>query len=298
VFKDYHTYKVNRTGIRLNAYEPHTISKQRGAIEGSVVEGVDEAGNPTLYFLDPSFGPCRAAQGVIQSAGRDVWNTFQTVNLDSTVTCRSLYYPTTLQVWQNIATGASDVPDTGLTLQTNAQRTTEGGEVRRGWSTRTGASCGTYAMCLYSDNIDAGTARSKTLVPFIAVEGQGLIWQMDTGNDDNGTAYAARITTKPYSPTNLQTAFEIRGATVIGKAVTGASITPSIIPDGGVTTTETGEDVSFTPAGSETFVIRPNDDLHIADLTTCQVDLADVASPGGRWELARMTLTVTTGKGA
>jgi hypothetical protein len=297
VFKDYHTYKVNRTGIRINAYEAHTISKTRGAIEGSVCEGVDESGNPALYFMDPSFGACRARYGVIQSCGRDVWNTFQTVNLDAEdVVCRSLYYPTTLQVLVNLATDDADAPDLGLTLQTNEQRETPGGDVRRGWATRTGPSTGALTMCLFSDNIDAGAARSRVLVPFIGVEGNGLIWRLDTGDDDNGTEYTARLTTKPYAPTHIQTAFEIKSATVVGKAVEDATAVISVIRNFDETDTKVTDVADFTPSGSEAHVSRYKDDLCIADCVVAQIDVADPDTPGARWELARLSLTVSAGQ--
>jgi hypothetical protein len=296
VFKDYHTYKVNRTGIRINAYEAHTISKSIGAIEGSVVEGVDESGNPALYFLDPSIGPCRARKGVIQRCGADVWNTFQTIDLDATVVCRSLFYPTTAQVFFNIAT-ESEFPDFGLTLQTNEQRQTVGGEARRGWSTRTGASCGALAMCLYADNIDAGTDRSKVLVPFIGVEGDGLIWRLDTGDDDNGEEYAARITTKPYAPTELQTDFEIKTAKLVGKAVDDATLVVSAIPNFGSAETKVAGTVSFDPIDGAEHLTWFMDDLGICGCEVVQLDFADEDTPGARWELARFSMTISAGQG-
>jgi hypothetical protein len=297
VFKDYHTYKVNRTGIRINAYEPHTISKTCGAIEGSVVEGVDESGNPSLYFLDPAIGPCRARKGVIQRCGKDIWRTFQTINLDATVVCRSLFYPTTAQVFFNIATDDSDVPDFGLTLQTNEQRQAPNGEARRGWTTRTGPSCGSLTMGLYSDNIDDDTARSKVLVPFIGVEGDGLVWRLDTGDDDNGTEYSASIVTKPFALADLQTAFEIKTATLVAKAQEDARLSVSAIPNFGTTVTKLAEEVDLTPAGDEAHVTRFMDDLGLAECTVVQVQFADTDTPGERWELARCALTVSAGQG-
>jgi hypothetical protein len=298
-FKDYHTYKLIRTGIRTRAYEAITISKQRGAIPGSVVEGVDESGNPALYFLDGSVGPCRAARTGIQTCGRDVWETFQDINLDAAnVVCRSLFYPTNQQVQWRIAINSGDVPSIALVLQTNEMRSVEGGEARRGFSKWTGPSCGALACCLFSDNIDADTDRSRVLVPFIAVEGDGLIWRLDTGDDDNGTEYAARITTKPFAPTQLKTQFEIKTATLVGKATSGATLVVSAIPDFGATTTEIASDVDLTPAGSEAHVVRHKDDLSIAELTTVQIDFADTATPGARWELARFSMTLSTGQGS
>lgn len=299
VFKETHTYKVMRTGIRINAYEAFTMSKTRGAITGSVVEGIDEAGNPALYVLDPAVGPWRARRGGLQTCGRDVWETFQTINLDATkVVCRSLYYATNRQVQWRIATGSADVPDTGLILQTNEMRSDPGGEARRGYAKWTGDACGALATCLFSSNIDDDEDRSRDLVPFIGVEGNGLIWRLDTGDDDNGTEYTAQITTKPYTPTALQTEFEVHSATVVAKAVSGASLIVSAIPDGGTSTSRIAEDVDCSPEGSETFVTKHKDELGLAGMRSMQIDFADTATPGARWELARFSMTLSAGQGS
>jgi hypothetical protein len=300
VFKQEHTYKVTRTGIRIRAYDSGggAVSKDVGAITGSVVTGTDEAGNAALYFHDPGFGPFRTTRGGLQRCGRDIWNTFQTINLDAAHTvASSLFYPTTGQVFWNIASDTADIPDLGLTLHTNEQRITEGGEARRGWALRTGASCGALTMCLYSDNIDDGTARSQVLVPFIGVEGNGLIWRMDTGDDDNGEEFAARQTTKPFAVGDLQTDVEIKSATLVAKAQDGAALVISAIPNYDADSTTPAGTIDLSPVGSEAQVTRFLDDLSVAECTTFQIDFADTATPGERWELGRFAMTVTSGQG-
>lgn len=299
VAKESHIYKLIRTGELAPAYQAFAESKVVGALPGSMVEGIDEGGNAALYFLDPAVGPYRyMVQRGLQYCGRDVWETWQTVNTDATkVPARSFYYRTTQQVHWRVPTGTDTVPTIGLVLQTNEMRSAEGGEARRGFSVWTGPSCAALAVCLFSSNIDAGTDRSRDLVPLVGVEGGGLIWQTDTGEDDNGTEYAARITTKPYHA-DLQTTFEIKTATVVGKAVDGATLIVSVIPDFGTTTTKMGEPLDFTPLGDEAHVTRFMDDLGIAECTVAQIDFADTDTPGERWELARCALTVSAGQGS
>lgn len=299
VFKDGHIYKCVRTGISTRAYEPITMTKKSGTVRGSVIEGIDESGNPALYFADPAVGPRRAGRGGIQRCGRDVWSTWQDVNLDAAkVTCDALYYPTTQQVQWRFATGSGDVPDTGLVLHTNEQRQDVNGELRRGYAKWTGPSMGALTSCLFSDNIDDDTDRSNVLVPFIGVEGQGLIWRLDTGDDDNGTEYAAQLTTKPFAPTQLETNCEVRNATLIAAAVDDAHVVVSAIPDFGISTTKTSDTIDLSPKGDELHVVRKIDDIGIAELTTVQFDISDPATPGARWELARLSATITPGQGA
>lgn len=299
-FKESHVYKIIRTGNRTRAYEAFAESKEIGALPGSVVEGIDESGNAALYFLDQSVGPYRfTVRGGLQVCGSDVRETWSGVNVDATkVPARGFYYRTAKQVHWRVPTGSDNVPTIGLVIQTNEMRLTPGGEARRGFAKWTGPSCAALACCLFSDNIDADTDRSRTLVPFIGLEGGGLIWRMDTGDDDNGTEYTARITSKPYAPAGLQTQFEIRSATLVAKATADASLTIAVMPDFGLTPSDESAEVSLTPVGSETAVIRHLDDLHLSELKTVQVDIEDLATPGARWELARLTLTDSPGQGA
>ena len=56
------------------------------------------------------------------------------------------------------------------------------------------------------------------------------------------------------------------------------------------------EPVVFTPDGEETNVARLIDDVGLAEMTVGQLDFADTATPGARWELARFAMTVTGGQ--
>lgn len=298
VGKEGHVYKLLRTGGRLRAYNALVESKAVGMIAGSLVEAVDEAGNAAIYFLDTDVGAYRfTVRGGLQYAGADVYETWQTVNVDATkAIARGLYYRANRQVKWCVATGAANVPSLGITVQTNAMRTTEGGDARRGFSTATGSSTAALTMCLYSDNIDDDTARSRVLVPFIGVEGG--IWRCDTGDDDNGTEYAAQITTKPFAPTRLETMFGVKACGLVAKSTSTATLIASAIPNGGTSTTESAETVDLTPTGSETFVIRKLDELSLSEMRTVQFDFADDVTPGARWELARFSATWSPEQGS
>lgn len=297
VGKESHIYKLIRTGNRQRAYDAFAVSKEVGVLPGSMVEGVDEAGNAALYMLDPATGPYRSTlRRGLQRCGKDIWNTWRTVNVDATkVPSRSLFYRTNLQVMWFVPTDDDDVPTIGLQLQTNEMREAEGGEARRGFSIRTGPSCAVLTACLFSSNIDDDTDRSRDLVPLIGLEDDGLVWRLDTGDDDNGEEYEARITTRPYS-IDLQTKFEIKSAKLVAKAQDQAAVVVSAIPDFGETTTKLAEAVDLTPAESEAHVTRLIDDIAIADMTVAQIDFADTDTPGARWELAQFSMTVSGGQ--
>jgi hypothetical protein len=193
-----------------------------------------------------------------------------------------------------VATGAATTPDTQLVLHVQDTRLTEDGDVRGGWAIWTGEQCEALATCLFSTNIDDNTDRNRTLVPFIGRSGSGLIWRTDTGTDDNGTAYAASMESKPFVRGNLLTQFEARGGVVVGKAVTGAAVDVSVIRDFGLET-DTASDVSFTPTASETRVVEQLDHLGLSDMHAMSIGVADVASPTARWELDLIAMRDSAG---
>ena len=302
VFKFSHIYKLVRTGQRTRAYEPICVTKKRGALHGSVVEGVDAMGRSCVYFLDPAVGPCQiGGPNGSQRCGADIWATWQSLNIDATkVVCTSVFYPDTRQVHWWIATGVSNVPDVHVVLQTDAMEQTRDG-LRKGYALWTGPSAGALCACLFSDNVNDGAARSLTLRPVIGLEATGAaaVLRMDTGTDDNGTAYSARVLTKHYAPGNHIDQFEMKSAALIGKAVTGATLNVKLNKNFGEETKSDLDTLTFTPATSETHQTKILDDLMMAELRQIQLEFVDPASPGsGRWELDLMVLKDDRGQRA
>lgn len=289
-----HTYRLKRRGVRTQAYEAIPLTKQRGAIPGSLVEALDSGGNPTPFQLDPDIGPCGVGLGV-ESCGMDLRTTWESVNLDATkVVARSLYFPEKQQIHWWIATGTANVPNLRIVLNTQEMRATDSGW-RRGWSVWDGGSAAALTCCLFASNIDDDTDRSNVLVPFIGVEGGGLVWQTDTGDDDNGTAYAASITTKPFVHGSLLNDFEVTSGALLAKAATGAVLDISLVANFG-TVTKTVPGVLLDPVEDETRVIVRMDDLGLAELKALQLTVADPETPGAQWSLDQFAMHESAGK--
>lgn len=294
VFKKSHTYKLIRTGKRESAYEVVTISKSLGALPGSLVEGVDQYGMPCLYFLDPETGPCKTGGArQIQSCGRDILETWKTVNLDATqVISRGIFYPESRQVQWWIATGSSNSPDLRLVIQTNETRETPDG-VRGGWSLHDGKIATAYATCMYAENIDDDTARSLVLRPFIGVSAANAwVLRCDTGTTDNGTAYAARIVTKPFVVRNLLAKFKVLAASLLAKADASADVKVTLIRDFGLEEPKFVE-TALAASGSETQVIKQLRNLIGAQMYAAQIEFEDIASPDGQWQLQRFDARIS-----
>src|SRR6185295_13650197 len=179
VFKARGIYKLVRRGQRNRAYDVVKYSDALGAIHGSVVSGFTATGQPCVYFIDPVQGPCRVGLGGVVRCGDDIRATWETLNVDATAcACSSLYYPQKRQVHWNIAVDSGNVPSKRIVLHVDKSREYDDG-VRKGWALWTGDIATALAMCLYADNIEADTARSLNLVPFIGLTGSGLVHQCE-----------------------------------------------------------------------------------------------------------------------
>jgi hypothetical protein len=285
-----HIYKLVRTGGRSAAYDVVTISKDRGGLHGSLISGVDQLGRPCIYFLDSNVGPCRYGANGLEWCGSDIRESWALVNLDATkAVCSGLYDPVTRQVQWAIATSSANVPNFGITVQTDAMRSGEDG-THKGWTTWDGTRTAALAQCLFSDNIDAGVARNRVLRPFIAIEGSGLVHRCDTGTTDNGTSYSARIVTKPYVLSSILNKMGVMAGALLAKAVSGATLTLKIIRDFGLET-YTLAGVSTAPTASETQVVKILDSFRMSEARTVQFEFVDDApSTTTRWELQQLAL--------
>lgn len=298
VFKRHAIYKLVRSGRRSHAYDAIKYTDALGAVHGSVLQATDEGGFPCIYFLDHEQGPCRIGREGIKRCGEDIRKTWELLAVDATaVVCSRQYYPQKKHVYWNIAVSGGNTPTKRLVLHTDKTRTYEDG-VRKGWAVWTGDIAKALTMCLYAENIDDNTTRTNKLVPFIGLEGLGLIHRCDTGVDDNGVTYAATITTKPYWMKSLLQKFLTRAAVLLAKAVSGASITVKLIRDFGLETasTITVTGVSFTAEGSETDVIKRLDDFNGADMRVGQFQFVDEGTPSARWELNQFAVIEETGQ--
>ena len=290
VFKQSAIYKLTRTGIRTSAYEQDKYTDAMGAIHGSVISGLDEGGNPCIYFLDYEAGPCRIGIGGIKRCGEDIRMTWSGLNINATkVVTSALYYPKKKQAIWCIATGSSDIPDTAIVLHIDKARTFAEG-VRKGWVLWTSDRAEALTMCSFASNIDDGAARNLNLVPFIGLEGLGLVHRCDTTNADNSVAFTATTTTKPYWLKTILNKFKVRRAALVAKATSAAAVDVKVFRDFQLETTDTDSSVTFTATGSETNVIKDLDDLKGAELRVVQFQFTDISSPTAQWQLNQIAI--------
>jgi hypothetical protein len=288
VSKYSHLYKLVKTGLREKAYEAQEISTTIGALEGSLVEGTDERGNAALYGVDPKLGPWRYGGGGLQRCGLDIYDSFRTRNLDATqVKSRSVFYPDKQKAYFFLPVG-TNVPNFGLTLQTDLTVQREDG-IRLGWGQYTGDSAAVLAACLFATNIEAGAARTLDMKPFVAIGNEVHI--LDTGTTDDGVAFTPQIITGPILTTGTPAIKHgIRAGELVATAVSGGQVKVTLIRNFGEETA-TGVSTSLAPAGTETVKMNTLDDLKMSELKAVQAKIEDGASNSATWNLHRLDLT-------
>ncbi len=296
-FKLQRIYQLSSSGQVKKAYGVRQVSGTRGAIEGSVVEADDAAGESALYFIDPKVGPMQLSVGNgLRRCGRDITRTWKRLNVNATVPARCVYYPDKGQIRWWIAVDGSETTNLMIVLHT-AHTVADGDELRKGWAVWDGAqSEAVYAACLFATNIDDDTDRSLALKPFIAQGGDVLISMCDTGDEDNEEEYAASQLSKPLLRRNGLNQFGIMRGAVIGKAVTDASVEITLIGNFGQTGYTREATAEFTPEDSETSVVVHMDSLGLAELRAVQILIEDPETPGARWELEHLAFEDENGQ--
>jgi hypothetical protein len=296
------------------AYDAVPITKARGALPGSLVEAINQAGQPSLYFLDQSVGPTRLSANGLQWCGRDIQTLWQRVNVNAKVPCHGVYYNNKRQLHYWLALDGSDYPNAKIVLHVNEMRDTDEGG-RRGWVTVAKDNRIATAHCsiMFASNIDTTDPRSFSLVPLIGKEKwtvdlttiRDYIQRCDTGGtdahtaNDTDSAYRAVITTKPFALAGLLNQHEIKSGVLLTKAASepNGSVFIKLIQDFGKV--EKMVDATlYVETSNETHSIQQLDDLHLAELRTLQIsmgDLDDNVDPPDTWELHRLQLKVTGG---
>lgn len=296
VFKYGAIYRLARTGNRLKAYDAKCITKRRGAIRGSVVNGIDQAGNACTYFWDAVVGPCRiTATGQLQVCSWDILTSVGTVNVNASRPCHGQFYPNKRHVKWWVATNSSDLPNRVMVAHTNLMRVVDEG-VRKGWTSwDTGRQTTALCSCMFASNIDSNIARTLDRVPFIGCDNtvdRNFIQKCDTGTTDSASAYQAYTRSKPLFRGNLNTKFGVLAGTLLARAATSVVLSIKLIADYGKDTTNKKEvdSISLTPQASEPQVERYLDDLALSDMRSLQVEIGDLLVNSGAWEANRLVL--------
>jgi len=275
VFKWQRLYKLQRTGRADSAYEAFLLSAAHGAIEGSVISGIDEYGKGCVYFLDPATGPMRVGAAGIQYL-ENVRGTWKRVNTRAVMVAHGVYYPDKKQVHWWIATDSAEVPNLKLVLQVSSVQS-GAGKASRGWSIANGGIATALCSAIVPElihNEDIG-GDYLAFLPYAGYQGPCSIQRCDIGTTDNGVAFRARIVTKPYIVAGLLNRWGAMNAALLARPLTDDTMQIDVrfIRDFGLEDNYVTTD--FVPTENETSVIKRFDNLAMSTATTIQVEFAD-----------------------
>lgn len=305
-------YKIIRKGQLTNAYEAIPVTKARGAFPNSVVEAVDQSGNPALYFLDPQVGPMRIGIYGLEWLGRDIRTLWQRVNQNATVPAHGVFYQQKNQVHFWVALDGADHPNGKIVVHTDAIASDANG-ARRGWVTVPVGNRIADAYCsnMFSDNVDSLDIRGFSQAPFIGkakwivngVQITNVVQRCDVGTTDafstgdTAAYYYAKVQTRPFSPLSLLNKTGLLSGTLIVASSSSPAndVHVQAIKDYGVETKTIGVDLFST--GNETSLVKKIDNLNFAELTTVQLafgDLDHTINPATNWQLQLFVMKLSS----
>lgn len=283
VFKYSQFWRLVPTGDVLAPYVPRAIQKGSGigAIwHKGIVMAEDDAGRPALYFWSPIGGCYRQGANGLQYCGRD--NEDITVNLGaSNVVVCAVYYRAKRQVWFAVATGSSNDPDTLLIFDVRKGHADTNGDVRGGWSKFTGSLAALRCLEMFSNTL--GATMSRDLKPYLGQAGGTLLWKADQGTDDSGTTFQAYVDLPTKHPGGLDHFVSVENPYVLASADS-QTLRTTVTGNYGAVAART-DDEDFTPAGSETRILKRFEGLEASDVMAMQIRVGDAAAISNGWNI-------------
>lgn len=287
VFKRSRIYKLSRTDNVNRAYKSICITKTRGALPGSLIEGIDENGTACLDFLDPNVGCCRLGTQGLQWCGADIQTTWDDVNVDAILPCFGLFYPKKHQLHYWIAVDNATTPNMKILNQVNNMHSKPLFGARGGWSTwSSGRSVEkAFSACMFASNLTSDDGFTLDLCPYVGVNDdldRDILQRGDFGSTDSGVEYGARVQSRPEIVDDMLSKGGVMAGVLLATPATGVEIRVKAIRDFGIEDDES-EALDLTPVGSETQVVIPIDELAQSEARFLQIEFGDVADPSGLW---------------
>jgi len=275
VFKQSMIFKMIRTLDVTRAYEALELTKSRGALKGSVFQGMDAYGDTVIYFLDPIFGPSMINQAGVQQI-KGLRSTWLTVNQKaSSVVARGVYYTYKQQAHWWVASVGSNTPNLKLVLQSDDMKPHPDGGYHRGWSTANGRIAQALCVSLYNEWVTEGSNTRLSSRPFIGLTSPDFIQRTDVDNTDAGVTYNATIVTKPYAVESILQKFGPMVGEIVGDANSGVTTLKVRLIRDMALETSTAITVSLAPTGSETIVFNLLNDFTIDNCKVLQIQVSD-----------------------
>lgn len=277
------------------AFQRLTESTTVGCLRAqTIVMAEDENGRACVYWLSHK-GPYRRGAGGEQYCGNDIEDIWARVNLDAGNVGHGVYYADKHQIWWWIAIDGNTLPNSLLKFDTRLGRfvqTSSDSAVLYGWSRGDGTAAGCNTSVMFSDTI--GASMSLRLVPYASQSLNTVIFEHDTGTDDNGTDFQAYIDTKEYAPNGLGKNCTIVEPHLVAEANSSTQISVTARVDFG-RDTSTSESIDLAPDGNETHVQKKVAGLQIGNIGTVRFRIGEDAATDQSWTLDAFVARVQSG---
>lgn len=288
-------WKFIATGDATTPYLKFRVSGGSGCVHHkSIITAIDIAGNPAIYWWSKD-GPFRISTAGQEFLGQDLLDVLETINLDATVPCHTVYYRSLHQVWFYVATGTSLYPNMRLVFDTLLGRVVEKVGVRLGWSVHSGEGTKAYCSGLFSDAV--GVTMGRKLKPYIGYTGANEIWKSDTSDaTDNGNKFQAYIDSKSYAPWGLGGRGGMNGeAMVVANASQGVTVQLTIYTsEGAQTGVSTANLTDDSDSGNATQVFAFFENSRLADSFSFRCRIGDAQATDAAWALQGLIVPVTS----
>lgn len=274
VFKWGRIYKMTRTGDPTRAYTALILSTARGAVPGSVFNGLDAGGAPCIYFTDPQVGPCQLGNsGLCRIFG--LKNTWHRVNLKAAnIVVRGVYYPKKYQAHWWVSVDGADLPNLKLVLQCDELRSDGQGVLARGWSLATGRITNATAVAMLTESEVVGGQTFLRSRPFIGLSSPDYIQRCDsTVTTDAGVAYIAKVRSRPFFMAGLMNNWGSMVGSLLSQAVASTTVIVRLIRDFGLESIQVT--ANCAPTAAETYVVSPLDNLSLSEAKSISIEFSD-----------------------
>jgi hypothetical protein len=238
----------------------------------------DEAGRPALYFWSPTAGCYRIGARGLQYCGRD--NEDYAANLTTLALAggvcgaHGVYHRDKRQVWFWVSTGSDTVPATLFTFDVRKGLTDEHGEVRGGWTRFDGTIASARCSVMFANTPAASMSRDNK--PYIGTASATIV-KGDTGTD----SVQAYVDLPARYPGGIDHRVTI-GTPYVLAGADSMTLQVQVTQDYGLQAARTDTE-SFTPAGSETRLLKKVEGLEAADAGAIQIRVGDASANADDW---------------
>jgi hypothetical protein len=281
VFKQYQVWRLIPTGDADVPYVPRAMHKASGIgslTHKGIVMAEDDIGRPALYFWSPTAGCYRIGARGLQYCGRDnedyVANLATLALTGGVCGAHGVYHRDKRQVWFWVATGSAVFPGTLFIYDVRRGTTEENGEVRGGWTRFDGTIASGWCSVMFANTPAASMSRDNK--PYLGT---------DTATIVKGDTTAESVQAYVDLPARYLGGIDHRvtmGNPLVLAGADSMTLQVQVTQDYGLQTARTDTE-SFTPAGSETRLLKRVEGLEAADAGAIQVRVGDASANADDW---------------